>query len=157
MDIYERKPNENHGAQPAATDNASALPLSAFKVSGSACLTQNVRQINPSMRDITRLFNQIEAGVWLIIAIGFFFYCVKAKEEKRKIGIICCIAFFIFGISDIIESLTGAWWRPLWLLAIKTSCVFTFIYCYLKYRRIQKTKTPNQAPQTTICTGADRV
>jgi hypothetical protein len=36
--------NENYGAQPAATDNASALPLSAFKVPSSACLTRNVGQ-----------------------------------------------------------------------------------------------------------------
>ena len=39
-----KKQNENHGAQPTATDNASAHPLSVFKVSGSACLTRNVRQ-----------------------------------------------------------------------------------------------------------------
>jgi hypothetical protein len=101
------------------------------------------------MRDITRLFNEIEAGVWLIIAIGFFVYCVKVEKEKRKIGIICCVAFFIFGISDMIESRTGAWWRPLWLLVIKTSCVFTFIYCYFKYRKIPKTTEPDQAPEPT--------
>lgn len=91
------------------------------------------------MRDITRIFNEIEACVWLAIAIGFLVYSFTATGKKRKIGNICFAAFLIFGISDIIESKTGAWWKPLWLLAVKISCVATFIYCYLKYLSIRKT------------------
>ena len=41
--------NENHTAEPAATDNTSAIPFSAFKVSGSACLTRSVRQKDTPM------------------------------------------------------------------------------------------------------------
>ena len=106
------------------------------------------------MRNITRIFNEVEAGVWLTIAIGFLICSFKAAGERQKIGIICFVAFLIFGISDIIESRTGAWWRPLWLLAMKIPCVITFIYCYLKYKSIQKTTEPNHAlePTTTAVT-----
>lgn len=95
------------------------------------------------MRNIIRMFNEVEAGVWLLIAIVFLVFSFKAVGEKRKLGVVCFVAFLIFGISDIIESRTGAWWRPLWLLAVKIPCVLTFIYCYLKYRRIQKTEQSN--------------
>lgn len=100
------------------------------------------------MRNTTRIFNEIEAGVWLTIAIGFLVYSLRVTGEKRRTGIICFVAFFIFGISDIIESKTGAWWRPLWLLAMKVPCVITFIYCYLKYRRAQRT-TESKPPEKT--------
>lgn len=31
-----------------------------------------------------------------------------------------------FGVSDIIELQTGAWWRPWWLLLLKAACLLSF-------------------------------
>lgn len=60
--------NENHGAQPAATDNASALPPSAFKVSGSACLTRSVGQ--KLMKPFTSRLLAATGGLALVL-IGY--------------------------------------------------------------------------------------
>lgn len=47
-------------------------------------------------------------------------------------------AFLAFGLSDIIESQTGAWWRPWWLLVLKGGCICAFLYGAWAYRRIKR-------------------
>ena len=51
------------------------------------------------------------------------------------------IAFFFFGISDVIEARTGAWWRPLWLLVLKGACVIVLLVGFRNYYRIKKRAT----------------
>jgi hypothetical protein len=55
-----------------------------------------------------------------------------------------------FGLSDLVESQTGAWWRPWWLLAWKAACVVALLACGLAYRRLQ------QAGQRDLDAGQDR-
>lgn len=57
---------------------------------------------------------------------------------RNRLALIVALAFFVFGLTDFIERETLAWWRPFWLLALKGSCVLTFLLCYLQYRNNRK-------------------
>jgi hypothetical protein len=37
------------------------------------------------------------------------------------------LLFAFFGLSDLVEVTTGAWWRPWWLLAWKAACLLGLI------------------------------
>ena len=58
------------------------------------------------------------------------------------LGRIAAVAFFGFGISDLIEAQTGAWWEPIWLFFFKAACVLVFGTCGLKYRAWLKSRKP---------------
>jgi hypothetical protein len=58
--------------------------------------------------------NLFEAGLWFVVALLMVF---------RFKHIPLAVMFAMFGISDIIETQTGAWYRPWWLLLLKTFCV----------------------------------
>jgi hypothetical protein len=80
------------------------------------------------------IFNLCEASLWFVIAaiIGW---------KLRKPTQIACFywllppTFVVFGISDFIESRTGAFWEPWWLLAMKTGCVIVFVAVGIRCRR----------------------
>lgn len=73
------------------------------------------------------LSNRIEAVLWLLIAIAM---CVAAarRPTMRSDCIIAAAAFALFGLSDLVETTTGAWWRPWWLLAWKAACVLALLW-----------------------------
>jgi hypothetical protein len=50
-------------------------------------------------------------------------------------------AFLVFSISDVIESRTGAWWRPYWLMLIKGGCLVVCVLGFLRYFRIADQKS----------------
>lgn len=89
--------------------------------------------------DLEYTFNLSEAGLW------FAFSAVmlgKAWWLKNKLGEIftsLCAAFFFFGISDLIEAHTGAWWTPLWLLVWKAACLAWLLFEFFRYRKTTKT------------------
>jgi hypothetical protein len=41
----------------------------------------------------------------------------------------------VFGISDLIESETGAWWEPWWLFVMKSLCVLGFLLAWRAHCR----------------------
>jgi hypothetical protein len=77
--------------------------------------------------------NYIEACLWAAIGI------IAMARRSRPWGIALAGALVAFGISDIIETRTGAWYRPWWLLAWKAACIaliLTFGIAALRaYRR----------------------
>lgn len=84
--------------------------------------------------------NRIEAGIWLAVAAMLLAKSLRATGRLRLILGTLCAAFIVFGISDVIESHTGAWWRPPWLLAIKGICLVTIfggIWIYFKAERLR--------------------
>ena len=86
-------------------------------------------------------FNYIESGIWFVISIGLTIdaYRRGKNDDHFNITVIASFAFVAFGISELIEAQTGAWWRPLSLLVFKGACVFTFVVCFYKYRKITAT------------------
>ncbi len=87
-------------------------------------------------------FNYIESVLWFIIAMGLLVHSFKLGKSDAyfKICLIASVAFVAFGVSDIIEAQTGAWWRPFSLLVLKASCVVTFVLCFFKYKKLQGAK-----------------
>jgi hypothetical protein len=49
-----------------------------------------------------------------------------------------------FGLSDLVESQTGAWWTPWWLFAWKALCVLGLLACGVALVRL--TASPRQEP-----------
>jgi len=90
------------------------------------------------MPALERVFNQFEAGLWILFALGFAIGALSVTGAKRRLALITATALLAFGLSDIVESQTGTWWTPWWLLVLKVACVITFVYAYLGYRRLQK-------------------
>ena len=71
--------------------------------------------------------NQLEAGLWIAIAVVIAIDAVQ-RPHVRFDCIVAAVAFALFGVSDIVETTTGAWWRPRWLLMWKAACVVTFLW-----------------------------
>lgn len=90
---------------------------------------------------VDAIFNLFEAALWFAISAVFFFRGMvraggKTPESRalRRELFLLAAAFAAFGVSDIIESRTGAWWEPWWLLALKTACVLVFLRAFWRYR-----------------------
>jgi hypothetical protein len=75
------------------------------------------------------LSNRLEAGLWTIIGIGCL---VSALRTRKTEAFIAAMTFFAFGGSDVVESHTGAWWRPWWLLAWKGLCLLVFLILLIR-------------------------
>lgn len=90
---------------------------------------------------ITRAFqisNYIEAGLWICIGFGFAIAAFRHSGTARRQCAIAAITFVLFGISDLVESTTGAWYRPLWLLIWKGLCLLVFAWLLINYIRRRK-------------------
>ena len=81
------------------------------------------------------LSNRIEAGLWLVIAVGMAIAAVYQRGVVRRDCLIAGITFAIFGGSDVVEATTGAWWRPWWLFAWKAACVLGLLVLLVRYAR----------------------
>lgn len=90
---------------------------------------------------VDAMFNLFEAALWFAISAVFFFRgrvraggSAPESQTMRRELFQLAVAFAAFGLSDIIESRTGAWWAPWWLLALKTVCVLVFLRAFWRYR-----------------------
>jgi len=82
--------------------------------------------------------NVIEAVFWLAVAATVYLRSERSSGPGRlDLGTRAAVAFFWFGISDFIEVRTGAWYRPLGLLAMKGICVAVLLHCFVCHRRTQ--------------------
>ena len=82
-------------------------------------------------------FNALEAGLWVILAFALLAAARSLRGKERSVAYVAAVFLCFFGLSDVIEIYTGAWWRPPWLLAIKAVCVLVLLSClacYLKCR-----------------------
>jgi hypothetical protein len=92
------------------------------------------------MHDIEITGNLLEAGLWASIAVVLGIKAIKAEIELRRIYLVTSVAFLVFGISDLVESRTGSWWAPPWLLLLKLSCIVVFVFGLRAYYRVVKKK-----------------
>ena len=85
-------------------------------------------------------FNLYEAILWFVIAAVLFTFAIfdKSKRLYKMNLIVSALLFFAFGISDLIEMQTGAWWKPFSLLLLKGACIVGFLLCFIKYRQLKK-------------------
>ncbi|MEZ6083758.1 MAG: hypothetical protein R3E58_07400 [Phycisphaerae bacterium] len=77
--------------------------------------------------------NFVEAGIWISIGIAFAcFALTKSPFHKRAFA--AAIVFVLFGVSDVVETQTGAWWRPWWLLCWKGLCILSMLMLYVRHK-----------------------
>lgn len=87
--------------------------------------------------DAVQWFNLCEAVLWLVIAVALAVQTKAGKLLMRRLCQILALAFFLFSISDVIEIQTGAWWKPIWLMLLKGSCIATFAWGLWRYRQLK--------------------
>lgn len=91
--------------------------------------------------------NILEASLWGVIA-----FCLLAasfgKPQYRKSLLVAALAFLLFGLSDLVEISTGAWWRPWWLLVWKAVCLGTLFVLWILYRRSKRSQ--NQTDRGSV-------
>ncbi len=80
--------------------------------------------------------NLIEAALWCVIGGVVLLHAML--KRGRLYSVIAGVTFLLFGLSDVVETRTGAWWRPWWLLAWKGACLAVFlalVLCHFARRR----------------------
>lgn len=85
--------------------------------------------------DLFRIANYMEAGLWFSLAAGVL---AGGYRRWRTPSMVAGIALVAFGMSDIVEARTGAWWRPWWLLVWKSLCVLALVACLAAYARARR-------------------
>lgn len=76
-------------------------------------------------------FNYLEAALWFTCSLVCFALMFTARGKAFiPLNLVVSGNFLIFGLGDLWEAQTGAWWRPLPLLLLKSVCVLIFILCY---------------------------
>ena len=90
--------------------------------------------------DLERDGNLIEAGVWIVLSVVLFVHAVRSEKRLRPTLFVLGFMLAIFGVSDLVEARTGAWWKPWWLFVWKAVCVITLLSGFLRYYQIQKSK-----------------
>jgi len=89
--------------------------------------TEGTERIGVRM-DVSWSGNLVEAGLWFLVAASLAIASRWSAGHRRRIQLVLAGAFVLFGISDVIESKTGAWWRPPWLLILKAACVAVILW-----------------------------
>ncbi len=84
------------------------------------------------------LSNYIEAGLWITIGVGCGVAAVLKSNNRRGDLIAATLLFLAFGLSDIVETRTGAWWRPGWLFGWQAICVMGFAVLLLRHYRTKR-------------------
>ena len=75
----------------------------------------------PAITDAFRYSNYIEGVFWIVVG-GLSLLAARQRKRPRFGGVLLLI-FIVFGVSDWVESTTGAWYFPWWLLAWKAACI----------------------------------
>jgi len=82
-----------------------------------------------------RDFNLIEAGLWFVLGSGCL---VQSLRLRSKLAAVAGVTLVCFGVTDLIEARTGAWWRPPSLLAAKVACGIVLLVCFVRYYRARR-------------------
>lgn len=74
------------------------------------------------------------------MALGFALGAVRHTGPARARCVLAAVTFAAFGLSDVVEVQTGAWYRPWWLFAWKAACVAVFAGLLAERFRLRKPK-----------------
>jgi hypothetical protein len=79
------------------------------------------------LEDPFQIANYIEACLWIVVGLTFSVAAIGYSAGRPRRSVTAFI-FILFGISDIVEAQTGAWYRPLGLLSWKGLCLAGIIW-----------------------------
>jgi hypothetical protein len=72
-------------------------------------------------------WNAVESGLWFVLAILVTFLGARVEGMTWAPRIGLSVGLVAFGVSDLIEMRTGAWWNPPGLMAFKAACLATIL------------------------------
>jgi hypothetical protein len=84
------------------------------------------------------VLNGCEAGLWLTFAVIVVRRYRRAQAGVRRVACVMALFFILFGVSDLIEFETGAWWRPPALLIFKGVCLIGLTCCFVALVRRER-------------------
>ena len=93
--------------------------------------------------------NLAEALLWGGIGIAFAVRAVCLLDAKRdgwRTATLAALTLIAFGVSDVVETITGAWWRPWWLLLWKALCVALLLTLIVKAIIARRSQQRNSGP-----------
>jgi hypothetical protein len=109
-------------------------------------------ELNTDLADPEVIGNYIEAGFWMAVGLILGVTALVVRPPYRRLSLLAAVFLVLFGLSDVVEAQTGAWWRPFWLLLWKGACILVLAWCYWHYRTLRKrllqTAVPVQPPGT---------
>jgi hypothetical protein len=79
--------------------------------------------------------NHIEAAFWALIGLAFAVRGALVRDAQRASCFWTAGVFLAFGLSDVVEAWSGAWWRPWWLLVWKGGCLGVMVVLFVGYQR----------------------
>lgn len=85
--------------------------------------------------DEFRYLNLLEAGLWITVAVVSAAMGIRRPGRVRKRCLVLAATMFAFGASDVVETQTGAWWRPWWLFVWKAACVAVLLALLVEHYR----------------------
>jgi CHASE2 domain-containing sensor protein len=88
--------------------------------------------------DYVSLFNACEALLWGLLAVFVAWRYGRVPSSFRRLSRIAAVLLALFGLSDVIEIHTGAWWRPWELLALKGICLCGLLACGWRAHRLRR-------------------
>jgi hypothetical protein len=91
--------------------------------------------------------NYVEAALWAIIGLEFLRRTCKRTTQSRRLTLCGAAAFILFGLSDVVEVRTGAWWHPWWLLIWKGACLVCFVLLLIAYQVRRRGNRENEQPE----------
>ncbi len=85
--------------------------------------------------------NYIEAAFWIVLGLVFGVVALRSAARRRAVAL-AALTFTVFGVSDLVEVQTGAWWRPWWLLVWKSACVVVLVALLVRHVRAARRPAP---------------
>lgn len=85
--------------------------------------------------DFFRFANYAEAGLWALLGLGLALGGLRRRGDIRRSAWAGAVILVLFGLSDVVEAGTGAWWRPWWLLAWKAACIVALTALFVRHYR----------------------
>ena len=73
--------------------------------------------------------NAFEVVWWIVCGVVVFVKSRRAESPHRGRGLLSAVTLVLFGLSDVVELQTGAWWKPWWLAVWKGLCIAILITC----------------------------
>jgi protein-S-isoprenylcysteine O-methyltransferase Ste14 len=89
----------------------------------------SIRASDMGSIDLEVVGNRIEAAFWLAVAVIVGLRARRSRGRLRNLSFVAAVLLVLFGISDLVEARTGAWWHPLWLLIWKGICLTGLLLC----------------------------
>ncbi|MFH1725446.1 MAG: hypothetical protein ABII00_12625 [Elusimicrobiota bacterium] len=82
--------------------------------------------------------NFFESLLWFAVGAVLALGGARCARPLRPTAFLASALFALFGVSDLVEMRTGAWFEPWWLPAWKSACLLGLAAAGLRYRTLKR-------------------